>query len=158
MRSDKEALRQKLRKDRMDMNRQEAAEKSKHIANKLLSLVDWATVKKLHIYSSVDAWNEVDTKHIIDNLRKNWPQIAITARPANNDEPFPDEQFDLIIVPVLGFDKDNYRLGLGSGWYDRFLAGQAQAQTIGLAYSSAKINDLPREPHDIRLDNIITEV
>lgn len=69
-----------------------------------------------------------------------------------------NKQYDLIIVPIVGFDKDNYRLGLGGGWYDRFLADQPRAQTIGLAYTLCEVDILPHESHDISLDKIITEL
>jgi 5-formyltetrahydrofolate cyclo-ligase len=154
----KELLRQELRSRRQALSPEEAAVKSQIITQQLLDVVDWTAIKKLHIYSSVNTWNEINTTEIIDQLRKNWPHITIATRPAKKDEPLPHEQFDLIIVPVLGFDKDNYRLGLGGGWYDRFLANQSQAQTIGLAYASAEVPVLPREDHDIPLDKIITEV
>ncbi len=158
MNQDKVVLRQKLQARRLSMDRQDAARYSRIISKKVLDSINWNNVKKLHIYSSVMAWNEVDTKQIIDCLREDWAQISITAKPAGKDEPFPGEKYDLIIVPVLGFDKQNYRLGLGGGWYDRFLAGQKQARTIGLAYRSAKLSSLPHEQHDIALDTIITEV
>ena len=64
----------------------------------------------------------------------------------------------LILVPVLGFDRDCYRLGLGGGFYDRFLAGQASATTVGLAYDWAFVPEgLPREEHDVPLDRIVTD-
>ena len=70
---------------------------------------------------------------------------------------FPENRYDVVIVPVLGFDRAGYRLGLGQGWYDRFLATQPSARKVGLAYGWARLDLLPHEPRDIPLDCIITE-
>ncbi len=60
--------------------------------------------------------------------------------------------------PVLGFDNQGYRIGYGKGWYDKFLATQPRAVTIGLAYEISRVKEgLPKEPHDIPLKYIITE-
>jgi 5,10-methenyltetrahydrofolate synthetase len=67
-------------------------------------------------------------------------------------------RFDVLIVPVLGFDKNNHRLGFGGGFYDRFLAGQPKARKIGLAFEIGFItSNFPAEAHDVKLDMIITE-
>lgn len=158
MNTAKEKLRRQLKLQRLGLSQEEVAAKSQIIANKLLATIDWSTINTLHSYTSMQTWNEVDTRKIITRLEKTYPHISITARPARKNEPLPDGQFDLIIVPVLGFDKHNYRLGLGGGWYDRFLATQPRASTIGLAYSFAQIKGLPHEKHDIALDTIITDL
>lgn len=67
---------------------------------------------------------------------------------------------DLLLVPCVGFDDDGYRLGYGGGYYDRTLAdwpGASRPVTIGIAYETCRIAALPREPHDIPLDAIVTE-
>lgn len=68
---------------------------------------------------------------------------------------------DLVLVPCVGFDEDGYRLGYGGGYYDRTLAGWRAAGVaplaIGIAYEACKTAALPREPHDLPLDAIITE-
>lgn len=112
----------------------------------------------MHIYRSVDAWSEIETGPIVLKVSETWPAIEIVFPGTARDEPLPERPFDLIVVPVLGFDRNNDRLGLGAGFYDRFLATQPQALKIGLAYEWALLPDgLPREPHDIRLDEILTD-
>lgn len=64
--------------------------------------------------------------------------------------------WDLIIVPLLAFDRAGYRLGYGKGYYDRLLTG-APAHTIGVAFAIQEAPALPHEPHDIPLDWIVTE-
>jgi 5-formyltetrahydrofolate cyclo-ligase len=68
---------------------------------------------------------------------------------------------DLVFVPCVGFDEDGYRLGYGGGYYDRTLAGWRAAGVapvaIGIAFEACKTGALPREPHDLPLDAIITD-
>lgn len=60
------------------------------------------------------------------------------------------------IVPGLAFASDGLRLGYGGGWYDRFLAAAPrEAAKIGVAYPFQLVADLPREPHDILLSDIV---
>lgn len=72
---------------------------------------------------------------------------------------------DIILVPLLAFDRSGTRLGQGGGHYDRALAAAAAAMRsrglrllkIGVAWSVQEMADLPREPWDIPLDHVITE-
>ena len=60
------------------------------------------------------------------------------------------------IVPGLAFTRGGRRLGYGGGWYDRFLASAPKgAVKIGVAYSFQIVDDLPAEPHDIPLTDIV---
>jgi len=67
-----------------------------------------------------------------------------------------DELLDAVVLVGLGFDRRGYRLGYGSGYFDRFLAERRLA-TIGLAYDRQLLEELPVEPHDVALDVIVTE-
>lgn len=68
---------------------------------------------------------------------------------------------DLLLVPMLAFDEDGYRLGYGGGYYDRTIAALEQAgrcpYCVGLAFSGQRVERLPREEHDRRLDAVLTE-
>jgi 5-formyltetrahydrofolate cyclo-ligase len=64
---------------------------------------------------------------------------------------------DLIIVPGAAFDKVCNRLGYGGGYYDRLLA-QRKVPAIALAYEEQVVSVLPVEPHDVRMDMIVTDV
>jgi 5-formyltetrahydrofolate cyclo-ligase len=67
---------------------------------------------------------------------------------------------DLIIVPVLAFDRDGGRLGQGSGCYDRTIAALRAAgpvRAIGLAYAGQEVDRIPTGEHDQRLDGILTD-
>jgi len=67
---------------------------------------------------------------------------------------------DLILVPLLAFDKNLNRLGYGGGFYDRLfqkLDGKKKVIKIGLAFSNQKINSVPVNKHDKKLDYVVTE-
>ena len=56
------------------------------------------------------------------------------------------------LVPGLAFTKEGGRLGYGGGWYDRFLCKvPKRVPKIGVAYAFQLVDELPTEPHDIRL-------
>ncbi|MCY4288252.1 MAG: 5-formyltetrahydrofolate cyclo-ligase [Aestuariivita sp.] len=66
----------------------------------------------------------------------------------------------LLIVPLLAFDSRGVRLGYGGGYYDRTLANLSKNETvltIGFAYSTQKVEELPFEATDYRLDIVVTE-
>lgn len=62
------------------------------------------------------------------------------------------------IVPGLAFTRDGRRLGYGGGWYDRLLADAPKdAVKLGVAHSFQIVDDLPAEPHDIRLSAVVDD-
>jgi 5-formyltetrahydrofolate cyclo-ligase len=66
----------------------------------------------------------------------------------------------LILVPLAAFDRRLNRIGYGMGHYDRALAALAGVQTLriyGLAFACQEVAHIPAEPHDWRLDAIVTE-
>ncbi len=66
------------------------------------------------------------------------------------------EDIDLVVVPGVAFDRKGNRLGRGRGYYDRLL-NQARCPLIGVAYSLQIAEELPAEPHDIKIPVVITE-
>lgn len=67
---------------------------------------------------------------------------------------------DVLFVPVLAFDRRGGRLGQGGGFYDRTIAAlraRGRVWIVGVAYAGQEVEDLPLEPHDQRLDAILTE-
>ena len=66
----------------------------------------------------------------------------------------------IILAPLLGFDLSGGRLGFGGGYYDATLTHLRAAGAVlagGLAFSFQKIDRIPLEPHDAKLDFVITE-
>ena len=66
-------------------------------------------------------------------------------------------QIDCVIVPGAAFDKTGGRLGLGGGYYDRFLPQAVNAKKIALAYDFQVVETLPLESHDAKVDAALTE-
>ena len=68
---------------------------------------------------------------------------------------------DLMLIPIVAFDKDKYRLGYGKGFYDRYLNKYLKKfkniLTIGVAFSFQKHHKLPKDKNDVKLDYILTE-
>ena len=68
---------------------------------------------------------------------------------------------DIMLVPLLAFDKTKNRLGYGKGFYDRFLnkflKSRKKIITIGIAFSFQRYKKLPKSKHDVKLNYILTE-
>ena len=67
---------------------------------------------------------------------------------------------DVILVPLVAFDDNLYRVGYGGGFYDRYIAKIQKKNklfTVGLAYSFQKINKVPINKYDKKLNLILTE-
>jgi 5-formyltetrahydrofolate cyclo-ligase len=62
-----------------------------------------------------------------------------------------------IVLPGLAFDRGGGRVGWGKGHYDATLAAAPHAAKFGLAFECQVVESVPREPHDVALDAIITE-
>ena len=153
------------------------------IAARLTALELFQGAQVLHCYAS-SLPGEVGTDQIIDlalaqRQRVICPRVrphgqldhhAITQRSQLVEaafglrEPDPDlaspvdpQLAELIVVPGVAFTEDGVRLGMGGGYYDRFLA-EHSATRIGLAYEMQIVDDLPRARHDQSVDLIVTEL
>jgi 5-formyltetrahydrofolate cyclo-ligase len=81
------------------------------------------------------------------------------------DIPIPQESAeevlpDVLLVPMLAFDRAGYRLGYGGGFYDRTLEklrALKKVTAIGVAYQAQLVDQVPVGPHDAPLDYILTE-
>lgn len=143
--------------------------------------LDFSKIKVLHIFLSIESKREPDTFPLIDWLQKGHPEIQLLVSKADFRTgtmsghiypgkenlvlnaygiPEPDNEIsslkpDMVIVPLLAFDKCGYRVGYGKGFYDRFLEG-LKTQKVGLSLFTAvdEIKDV--HLNDIRLDCCIT--
>ena len=76
--------------------------------------------------------------------------------PTSRNKMYPE----IILVPLVAFDKNLNRLGYGGGYYDRLfkkLSNKKEILKIGLALSFQKINNVPVKKYDKKLDYIVTE-
>ena len=159
MSTTKTELRQHLKQARLALTDIELAAHSEAIIKQLKQAIDWSKVASLHCYEPIASLNEVDVSSFISSLRAEYPNIEVyTPKQVNNTWQIPDTKFDVIIVPMLGFDpKTLHRIGYGGGYYDKFLATQAWAQKIGVCFEQGKLVQIPAEPHDTPLNIIVTD-
>lgn len=102
--------------------------------------------------------------------------FGVLQPPSASSPPLAATDLDLLVVPVVAFDRRGYRLGYGAGYYDRFLADQERREEgqpslsppligsvmprprlIGLAFAAQEVPSVPSAAHDIPLDLILTE-
>ena len=118
--------------------------------------------KKINLYLPVCNQNMITPIRIQDlsleltighfNIRE--PNIEITNDPTRK---ISATDLDIIIVPGLGFDNQGNRLGLGKGFYDRFLPLCNKALKIGLAFEEQITQLIPTEEFDQKVDIIVTD-
>lgn len=128
--------------------------------------------------------SEIDTRPALENLREIGCEICLPCVVARDTplvfrlwqegDELVSEEFgtkaptqsakavepDMLIVPLLAFDRDGYRLGYGGGFYDRSLEDlrrRKPVQAIGVAYAGQEIDAVPRGAYDEPLDWIVTE-
>ena len=76
--------------------------------------------------------------------------------PISNKTKYPD----ILLVPLVAYDKNLNRIGYGGGFYDRYIKKikkRKKVTTIGLAFSFQKVKKIPTNEYDMKLDFIITE-
>lgn len=69
----------------------------------------------------------------------------------------PAEALDMVVVPLVAFDRAGARLGYGGGCYDRYLPMLSPAcQIVGIAFDEQRVDHVPTDVHDLPLPNIIS--
>lgn len=69
----------------------------------------------------------------------------------------PAEALDMVVVPLVAFDRTGARLGYGGGCYDRYLPMLSPAcQIIGIAFDEQRVDHVPTDAHDLPLPNIVS--
>lgn len=181
----KKSVRKRMFDKRNEMNLSQVQELSRKIVNTLTKVPIFKQSNNIMLYLSFN--NEVDSYELIEYClgnkkcvivpycNKEGKQI-IPAKIENfekqlvkNDygfleskleyiKPEPIDSIDLIIIPGLAFDKRCYRIGYGTGYYDRFLGKvNSKIPTIGLVFDYQIIDSAEVDEFDIPLDYVITE-
>ena len=174
---EKAELRQLIRQRKQQFRQQQLQELSLH---KMKVLLQHPLIQKaqfiLHYYSLSD---EVDTHQSIVDLLHQGKHILL---PVVNDEvlnlreytspedlyegtfhimepmglPFECyDKIDIAVVPGMSFDDQGHRLGRGKGYYDRFLAAHPNIYKIGVCFDFQKMELVPTDIHDIKMDEVI---
>ena len=125
---------------------------------------------------------EIDCLQILKNIENKGYKICLPVTKKKNEMDFYNWSFndplnignmgvpepyktkivypDLLLVPLLAFDRLKYRLGYGGGYYDRYIQKinkKKKIITIGIAFSFQEVKNLPNNIYDKKLDYILTE-
>ena len=97
-----------------------------------------------------------------EHTRMRPNRFGIPEPSVNTDCVKHSHRLDLMLVPLVAFDRHGHRLGMGGGYYDRSLgfrhrSNRIRPLLIGLAYEFQFVERLPHEPWDIMLDAVVTE-
>jgi 5-formyltetrahydrofolate cyclo-ligase len=156
---------------------------SKQIADNFFEHFTLAKTKNLHIFLSIEKNSEVETKFIYEKIWQDFPHVCTFVPRVYDDklqnlqftentqlslnkwqiyEPIGDEffdenLFDIVIVPLLCFDKNGFRVGYGKGFYDKFLSQcRKDCLKIGVSFFEpiTEISDV--NEFDVKLDFVVT--
>ncbi len=146
-----------------------------------ISLPEWKSAKNIFVYVGVG--DEVSTDALTEKLISVGKRVCVplcrgkgemdavyipsldSLKPGRYGIPEPQEcgekalpeEMDIIIVPGVAFGIDGTRLGRGAGYYDRFLSRAENAKKIALCREAALCETVPTEPHDKKVDIIVSE-
>ena len=86
------------------------------------------------------------------------------AEPAGCGRPVRIGNLDVVLVPLVAFDRAGHRLGMGAGYYDRALAARRdrdrayrRPKLVGIAYACQEVDSIEPRPWDVALDAVVTE-
>jgi 5-formyltetrahydrofolate cyclo-ligase len=172
-------MRQALIGQRLALEAAGRAAQGEQAKRRLLASVDLRRFQTLGVYWPVRG--EIDIRDLaIEHLRAggrvalpvvvrkseavefwSWQPEAPMSRgiwnipiPATRDVLYPDA----LIVPLVGFDAQHYRLGYGGGYYDRTIAAAAtRPYCVGLGYEAARLDTIFPQPHDLPMSVIVTD-
>jgi 5-formyltetrahydrofolate cyclo-ligase len=160
----------------------ERAAASQAIAERLESLPAWRVARTVALYAAMGS--EVETMDLarrarLAGRRVVWPRVATSGpamefaecaaadlvagatralEPPASAQAVSGREVDLVVVPGVAFDARGGRLGRGRGHYDATLARLPRTIfRVGLAFESQIVPAVPSEPHDERLDAVVTE-
>lgn len=178
----KSELRKAFLQKRLALTETECHQLSRQICDHFFFSVDVSFVKVLHIFLPIEKKNEPNTWLIIDRLRREFPNVRLSIPKVNDDMnnfyfeglhqlenntwgipepkqgiPTPTEKIDLVLIPLLAFDKNGHRVGYGKGYYDRFLAScRTDCKKIGISFFEPVdlIEDVTEE--DIEMNGCVT--
>ncbi|MEN6342761.1 MAG: 5-formyltetrahydrofolate cyclo-ligase [Methanospirillum sp.] len=177
---EKRRLRDRARAARACLHPPDLAERSLRIGAHALSLLDGR--QTVMAYASKPC--EVDTSGLIRalldrgvrvvvpiiepetvSLRLSYlddPSVLVPStfgvpEPIGNELPAEPDAVEVVLMPLLGFDRAGNRLGYGAGYYDRFLDAHPIPLKIGVALACQEYPSVPAEPFDVPLDWVVTE-
>lgn len=179
----KDELRKIYLNKRKTLSPSERSQLSQQLCDQFFNTVDLDRINVLHIYLPIESKCEPDTWLIINRIRKEFPHIRISIPRVKGDkiestyfeelqqlekarwdilEPTqgtitPVEKIDMVIVPLLTFDRQGHRVGYGKGYYDRFLNKcRTDCNKIGLSFFEPEQCIEEKSVHDVSLNACLT--
>lgn len=160
---------------------------SEQIAERFFQSFDLEKINYLHCFLPIEKFNEIDTKLIFHQVWTAFSHIETLVPRVNFEtgeienlmftpvtelvenawmihEPTHNElvesaKIDVVLVPLLCFDEDGFRVGYGKGFYDKFLKNcRADCLKIGLSYFPPVEEIADREEFDVKLDYCLTPI
>lgn len=179
--SQKSDMRRTLRKLRRSLDTAAVAHATSGVASILAQLPLWQHAHRVASYSSCNG--EISTELINIMAHREGKQLFLPvvgsdnklsfavcqpedaqqinqfgiAEPSASAERCSVDQLELILLPLVAWDRRGTRLGMGGGFYDRCLEGVSEPVRIGLAHSLQEVDHVPSEPWDIKMHYILTE-
>lgn len=172
---EKKELRAQIKALKRQHTKEQLVEQSEKILARLEQHPDFVKAEKVMLYNALP--DEVQTLNFLEkwHLRKTiiLPTVVgddiIPVEYAKEttfavgdfnilepqNEPYTGD-FDLMIVPGVAFDRKGNRLGRGKGYYDRFLSQHLAVKRIGICFDFQLVDEVPAEPFDIRMDEVIS--
>ncbi|MCR6514760.1 5-formyltetrahydrofolate cyclo-ligase [Clostridium sp. LY3-2] len=164
-----------------DLKKEENSLKDSKIFKNLISLNSYKRAKKIFIY--IGFGSEINTKSLIEIMLREGKEVFVPKvleeemialkitslnnlieskfkilEPIGEKSDIDGEEFDLIIMPGVAFDRSGNRIGYGKGYYDKYLKDiKSDIKKIALAYELQLIEEIETEEHDLKVDSIITE-
>lgn len=153
---------------RLELSRVEVLAYSNNVIEQIKKLDFYNENLTVGLYMPIK--NEIEVK--LNNKRICYPKVvgsdlifyipkSFIVGTFNVREPIGEEikkeDIDIIIVPLLYFDKDNNRVGYGKGFYDRYLSNY-KGITIGVAYDFQEVDKIDAKKTDVKLNYIIKGV
>ena len=134
-------------------------------------LLYWSMADEVQTHSFVDRWHrdKVVLLPCVDGdmlrLRQyTGPECMVSGEQFGIGEPRKTENgewnaasVECIVVPGVAFDRNGNRMGRGRGFYDRLLKSATKAVKVGVCYDFQLVDEVPTEPHDVRMDIVIAE-
>lgn len=171
----KSQLRKRLRQARLALSAHQVKVNSQAVISHLLTSKLWPQAEHIALYLPFN--NEIDLQVLLDQDKNYYlPSISgqnmqfhrystdmslMTTTYGLQQPKFksqhPEPDLDLCLMPLLAFDYQGNRLGMGGGFYDRYFGQNNKTQLIGVAHALQQIIQLPTEPWDVKLNAIITE-
>ena len=149
--NEKKKVREKILAQRRSLPITQRTEFSKVISCDLLELPELKDADNILSYKILPG--EVDLTQLNSIMEQQGKKVLI---PAPTPEETLKEKFAVAIVPGVAFDLQGYRLGRGGGYYDKLLS-KANCTAVGVCFDFQLLPSLPHEPHDVRMNCIVTE-